>query len=330
MISASNKTESAMTETYGLTAIWQDLEKVEYLSNKGQTKQLVSQAFKSIWLSPVSSLLSLLSIVATLFVLGLCLLIFQNLNTIVSDNAKHLSFSVYLSDRLDSQAQIELVEAIEQFQEVLAVEFWSKERALAEFSKDITSFEGVLEGLKEQNPLPASLELKLKPELQPEYLESLAQRLKDLPGVVHIGYSQELLKQAGKFLEFVKLSAFAIVITLLLITAFVIASTIRLSLLQRKMELKIMRLVGATDRFIQIPCLMEGIVFGLGGAIVSILALWIFYSGLVISTKDLISYIPLLNEIYFLSFINVTLLILIGLVVGLLSSFVASRKIINE
>ena len=142
-------------------------------------------------------------------------------------------------------------------------------------------YAGILEGLKD-NPLPASLEVKLRPQFgRAGNIEDLSGRLERLPGVDEVHYGRRWVAKLKIFVEVIKLVGITVGGLLLFATIFVISNTIKLTFYSRQEELEIMRLVGATDFFIKTPFLIEGLLHGLGGALLaagglSLLMLFLF------------------------------------------------------
>ena len=127
-----------------------------------------------------------------------------------------------------------------------------------------------MEGLRE-NPLPASFELTLKPQFgRSGNIEDLAARLERLPGVAQVQYGRKWVAKLRVFVDVIKLVGVSVGGFLLMATIFVISNTIKLTFYSRQDELEIMRLVGATDFFIKAPFLIEGLLHGLGGALLAV------------------------------------------------------------
>ncbi|MCP3144029.1 cell division protein FtsX [Pyxidicoccus xibeiensis] len=128
-----------------------------------------------------------------------------------------------------------------------------------------------------ENPLPASLELRVPPETRnPAALQALARELRGQPGVAGVDYGEaavERLSAIARALRFGSLVAFAVVLGA---TIIIVAATLQLAIYARRGEIEIQKLVGATDRFVKAPFLLEGLLQGLLGAGVALLGLWAF------------------------------------------------------
>jgi cell division transport system permease protein len=128
-----------------------------------------------------------------------------------------------------------------------------------------------------ENPLPATLELRVPPEKRnPAALQALAKELRAQPGVSGVDYGEaavERLTAIARALRFGALVAFAVVLGA---TVIIVAATLQLAIYARRGEIEIQKLVGATDRFVKAPFLLEGLLQGLLGAGVALLGLWAF------------------------------------------------------
>jgi cell division transport system permease protein len=128
-----------------------------------------------------------------------------------------------------------------------------------------------------ENPLPATLELRVPPDKRnPTALQALAKQLRTQPGVSGVDYGEaavERLSAIARALRFGALVAFAVVLGA---TVIIVAATLQLAIYARRGEIEIQKLVGATDRFVKAPFLLEGLLQGLLGAGVALLGLWAF------------------------------------------------------
>ena len=318
----------ANTESrYGLGAIWRDLEKVSYLTKGGFTLQTLAGAVKTVMITPITALLSVISISAALFLFGFFLLVFQNTSEMLQSASTDFGVSVYLTDKVRPEQRDAIFDSLSELPEVEAVELWTKDKALSEFETVFAEFKGVTEGLAKDNPLPSSFEVTFKPGVSHDRYRALVDQFKETPGVLHVTYEHELLEQINGLMSFIKKSGAAAVIVVLLITGFVIASTIRLALYNRQDELQIMHLVGATAWFIKIPCLFEGFLFGFVGGLVGLISLLVFFVALQQSMLGVTLLTQFADNLEFLSFSRIALVLGVGIAVGLVASSFAARRI---
>lgn len=239
------------------------------------------KALENIWINPFLSLVTLSTIAISMLILGLFSLIYLNVQQSLHQMGGELQITAYLQETISSEQAEVLRSKVADWPEVEGITYISKEQALARFRSQLREYAGILEGLKE-NPLPASLELTLMPQYgRSGNIKELSTRLGRLPGVADVQYGRKWMAKLRVFVEVMKLVGITVGGLLLIATIFVISNTIKLTFYSRREELEIMRLVGATDFFIKAPFLIEGLLHGLGGALLaagglSLLVLFLF------------------------------------------------------
>lgn len=239
------------------------------------------KALENIWTNPFLSLVTLSTIAISMLILGLFSLIYLNVQQSLHQMGDELQITAYLQETISSEQAEVLRSKVADWPEVEGITYISKEQALARFRSQLREYAGILEGLKE-NPLPASLELTLIPQYgRSGNIKELSTRLGRLSGVAEVQYGRKWMAKLRVFVEVMKLVGITVGGLLLIATIFVISNTIKLTFYSRREELEIMRLVGATDFFIKAPFLIEGLLHGLGGALLaagglSLLILFLF------------------------------------------------------
>lgn len=239
------------------------------------------KALGNIWTNPFLSLVTLSTIAISMLILGLFSLIYLNVQQSLHQMGGELQITAYLQETISPEQAKVLRSKVADWPEVEGITYISKEQALARFRSQLREYAGILEGLKE-NPLPASLELTLMPQYgRSGNIKELSTRLGRLPGVAEVQYGRKWMTKLRVFVEVMKLVGITVGGLVLIATIFVISNTIRLTFYSRREELEIMRLVGATDFFIKAPFLIEGLLHGLGGALLaagglSLLILFLF------------------------------------------------------
>jgi len=228
------------------------------------------KALENIWTNPFLSLVTLSTIAISMLILGLFSLIYLNVQQSLHQMGDELQITAYLQETISSEQAEVLRSKVADWPEVEGITYISKEQALARFRSQLREYAGILEGLKE-NPLPASLELTLMPQYgRSGNIKELSTRLGRLSGVAEVQYGRKWMAKLRVFVEVMKLVGITVGGLLLIATIFVISNTIKLTFYSRREELEIMRLVGATDFFIKAPFLIEGLLHGLGGALLAV------------------------------------------------------------
>lgn len=258
------------------------------------------EAIQGIKQNMFTHIVSIGTITFALLTLGIFIITVINLNRIFDDWGKRMQVIVYLDKDANPEEIKKVSERIASLPQTEKTAYVSKEKALTTLKKSLQYQSGILENLDE-NPLPASLEIQLKEEYKnPQSVKAFVAEIKGVDKVSDVEYGQEWLEKFSAFINMVKLVGTSIGCFLLLATVFIISNTIKLTIYSRREEIEIMKLVGATNFFIQIPFFLEGLIQGFSA---SLLSLGILYLGY----KILISKIIIDYSLY-LGFLDLTFL----------------------
>ncbi len=237
--------------------------------------------------APGLAALSAASIGLSLFVLGMFALVTHNLDVNLRDIEGRVEVVAYLRDDVSAQQLEVLQNDVRAFPEVAEVTHVSKFEAMRSAMRELEEFREVFTDL-EMNPLPASIEVRIKPGYQnPESVRRVAELIYLYPFVEDVHYGREWvdkiyqLRRIGGAVAAVLGAAFAIVVIL------IISTTVRMAVLARRDEIAIMRLVGATDGFIRRPFLLEGLITGIAGGTLALLLTYVAYLAVDGSLLDL-------------------------------------------
>lgn len=220
--------------------------------------------------APLLSALSVTTIAFSLFVFGLFGLVTVNIRRTIGTVAERVEVVAYLKRGATIEAVTMAASDIEAFPEVESVRHVTEEEALARARRDLTEFQDIFQDL-ETNPLPASLEVRLKPESRDAAHAGLvAERLKAFAFVDDVRYGQDWVEKLDRLRNIAGAVGASVGTAFALVAIIIIGTTIRMAVLQRSSEIAIMRLVGATDGFIRRPFLLEGLVKGLLGGLLAL------------------------------------------------------------
>lgn len=217
--------------------------------------------------APLLSALSITTIAFSLFVFGLFGLVSVNIRRAIGSVAERVEVVAYLKRGTEITTITVASDDIEAFPEVQSVSYTSERQALARARADLREFQDVFQDL-ETNPLPASLDIRLKPQFRDaRHAALVADRLKAYPFVDDVRYGRDWVEKLDRLRAIAGAVSLAVGAAFALVAVIIIGTTIRMAVLQRSDEISIMRLVGATDGFIRRPFLLEGLIKGaLGGA----------------------------------------------------------------
>ena len=263
------------------------------------------------------------TIALSFLILGIFLVIFLNAKGLMEEWGNRIRVTAYLQDSVNAEQVSRLKRKIGSFKEVQEVGYRSKDDALKALEERLPGREGLLRGLP-RNPLPASLEIQLRPEYQNSPgVQRVVEKLRGAPEVEDLQFGSEWVERFSAFVVLLQILSLGLGGLLLLATIFVISNTIRLNIFARREEIEIMRSVGATGLFIRAPFYIEGVlqgIFGSGLALMMLFVLFHLFSTKVYNPlKELLGNFPL----HFLTAEQSAAVALGGLVLGLLGTQVS-------
>lgn len=263
------------------------------------------------------SVLSITTIAFALFVTGLFGLVALNMRAALSTVAERVEIVAFVYRGTPSQQLTAASSDIAAFPEVLEVSYVSEEEALVRARRDLIEFQEAYQDL-EINPLPPSLEIRLRPEYRDaKHAGDVAERLHGFEFVEDVRYGRDWVERLDSLRQLAGLVGLAIGFAFGLVSIVIIGVTIRMTVLHRAREIRIMRLVGATDWFIRGPFLLEGAIKGfIGGVIAALLCGAVFGA---FEAGDL----GLGMGLTFFGPLEVIFLVLFGVLLGLTGSLVS-------
>ena len=218
--------------------------------------------------APLLTSLSAAMVGLALFVVGLFSLATHNLKLALDTVEERVEIVAYLRDAAGTDEIVEMERALSALPEVMLVEFVTKDEALIKARRELPEFREVMTDLA-VNPLPASLEIELKPGSRtPATVARLAQQARLYPFVEEVQYGQEWVDKLFALRRMGGVTATVLGVAFAVVAALIIGTAVRITIFARREEIKVMQLVGARDGFIRRPFLVEGAITGaVGGAL---------------------------------------------------------------
>ncbi len=264
--------------------------------------------------APLATLITILTVALTLVLLGIFILIVTNLSNVFQRTYHQVKLEVFLSPAITPTERQQLTQEITQLPEVAMVTYISPQAALKAFE---ATFGSDLVTVLDENPLPPSLEVSLKPEIKNiQVIDHLVSVLGKMPGVDNVFYQREIIHFLLYYYRIGLILAAIVGVVFILITIILIFNTIRLTIHGRRHIIEIMQLVGATNFFIKGPFLVEGILQGILGSLLA--------NGFIFGLQQLvgrISPIKLTIPPYFYG-----ILLLSGVFLGLIGSYFSVNR----
>ncbi len=298
------------------------------MSARAQAAYFVRTALGSMARSPFVHVIAVASLALALFGYGVARLASGQLDALVHALGGEVEFTVYLAEDAPDEQVAQLEAALLQRTGGTAQRV-SPAEALGRLAAGLGDHGRALAELTD-NPLPWSLELKLPVEArEPAALADLAARVRQLPFVADVDYGAEALERLtllSRGLRLAMLVAFALVF---LTTVIIVSATLQLAIFARRDEIEIQKLVGATDRFVRVPFLLEGMLQGLAGGALALLAAFLATRLLAGDSGQAVAFLRLSGGLSVdwgrLALEQVSL----GVALGLLGSFVAVARFLR-
>jgi len=269
------------------------------------------------------SLASVMVVAVSLYLVGGVLLGRFAVNRFLDLQTEQLEVQVFLTGDVSEDERASIRADLEQMTEVQTVVFESKQEAFNRFKQLFRDQPGIVENT-EPDALPESFRVKLK---DPQQFEIVRDRLQGRPGIEEIRDYRSLLRQFFGIVNDIGRIGFVLVLLLAASAAMIIGTTIRLAIFARRKEIGIMKLVGASNWFIRVPFMLEGLVHGVFGTLVAV--------GLLLATRPL--FVRAADHINFLN-VSVTIseilaygawLLVGGVLLGTLGSLVGLRRFLE-
>lgn len=281
---------------------------------------LIREGFRSIWSNRIMSIASICVLVSCLVLTGAAELISVNIEKEVDSVGKTNETTVYIKDGVSDLEAVYIGKNLEKLDNITSVKFYPKEDAINEFKDSLP--EAVFENVNgDNNPLPDAYIIAMD-DLS-KYDQTIDAILK-VDGVDSINNRSELARKLTDISNLVSYISLAIVVALTIISLFIIANTIRTTMYSRRFEISIMKSVGATNAFVRLPFVVEGMVLGFISAVIGTGVLYVVYEGVMSAVNSFvkISTIPF-SDVY----LQVGgIFIVAGVVIGAFGSFISMRK----
>lgn len=288
----------------------------------------LKQAFIQVFRNRTMSFASIFSITAMLLILGLFFVLIVNIN-MASEAARqeYDTVQVYLLDTTTYEQAETMVSEVKGLRGVSDATYLSKEDALKDWKSDWGESAYLLDSLS-SNPLPNSIMVKVE---TLETSDAVVENLRAKDGVEDVKYYKETVEKLVKITNAIQIAALIIMIFLVVVSVVVVSNTIKLTVLARAREIRIMKYVGATNWFIRGPFLVEGIVIGMISAGIAVITISFVYGKIVdLIGQDLFLILstPMVSK-SFLTTNLISIFLAIGISIGACGSIVSMRRFLD-
>ena len=287
----------------------------------------IRDSFKSVFRNFSLSLASISCITITLIVVAVAIILSINVTNFTKIVERDVTIVAFLDVDITEQEKDDVYDQIIALDniEMSNVEFIDK----MDISKDMMASSDVFDSImgewtKEESPIQDTYQIKVT---DINLINKTAEEIKDIENVDIVKYGEGMVEQLVSVFNAIRKGTYIVVLALILVTAFLIANTIKITIMSRKREIEIMRLVGASNINIKIPFIFEGLILGMLGAVIPIVITLYGYTAIYdhFGGQLFTNFIKLVEPTPFIYYTALALL-LIGMIVGMIGSSRAVKK----
>ena len=292
-------------------------------------RYLFKEGFKNTWTNRMMSFASICVLLSCLVLIGSASMMFLNVESVIDRIEDENVIMVYITDGSDDAAIKDMGTKLKNIPNVAEVEFVSKEEAWADQLKTMEDAQAkFFTEISTEIPLPDAYKVTVK---DLDGFAKTVKEIKKLDNIDTIRQNTDLAKKLDTISRGISIIAVVIIAVLFAISLFIISNTIKLTVYSRRLEISIMKSVGATNSFVRLPFVVEGVIIGLLSGVLSLGVVWGVYDLAVNQFSDLFSTMGIAP----LNFANYALEMLgafvaIGVVSGVGGSIITMRRYLNK
>ncbi len=295
-------------------------------SSGGSIGYLTKEGFRNLRVNKLMTIASVTVLFSSMFLMGIAFMLYRNIEAIVTDIEQENVILVYIDDNSSSVETVNLKSDIMAIENVATCDFIPKDEAYESILRDMGEVSDYLRDLGE-NPLPDAYRVTVRD------MSRFTQTVEQIKGLNNVMRTRENSDLAGKLAsakQAVTYVSLVIIALLFIVSLFIISNTVKITMFSRRLEISIMKSVGATNRFIRWPFIVEGVLIGIISGVLSTLAIWGVYVlgiryltaavGIAGKGVDIKEYLPLLLGAF----------LILGIFTGIFGSASSIRKYLKE
>lgn len=284
---------------------------------------LIKEGVKNVWTNRIMSIASVCVLVSCLLITGSAVLLSMNVSNLVEKVGDSNETTVYLKDDLSKVEAVYVGRDILKIKNINKAEYYSKDEAIKEYKEKLG--DEVFENLKDDNPLPDAYKVSME---DLSKYDKTVESIMKIKGVDTVSNRGDIARRLTDINDLIRTLSIWIILVLTVISLFIISNTVRATMHNRRFEISIMKSVGATNAFVRIPFVVEGILLGVIASVISTVALIFLYDGIMNIVSSIIPFtpMPISSVIIYVSLIFVAA----GIIIGALSGFISIRKYLKK
>ncbi|MEK2647151.1 cell division protein FtsX [Bdellovibrio sp. BCCA] len=281
------------------------------------------------WALKVSTLVV---VTACFVVMGSTLLLSQNFKNLLTLWGEDVQMTVYLSQDLSDKGRQEIEEKIKATGKVGEIKLVTQEKALGDFRSQLASYAPDIAQDEELLKLiPSSFQVRLADNVsaaeQTQVLSSLSSQIKGLQGVDEVSYGQDWVEKYAALVTAIQTTMQLLGFVIVIAALFVISNAIRASIQNRKEEIVVLEMIGATSSMIRKPFMMEGAALGLGSSTLAVVLCFTLFVGIKNLLVTKLSFLQIGEHLLFISPLMIAVFIIGGTCLGALASYLCVRRL---
>ncbi len=285
---------------------------------------LIKEGIRNIWSNRMMSLASIGVLVSCLVLTGAAVMVSLNVWSVVDKVSESNVTTVYMDLKADDQKLKSAEEEMKSLSNVTKVSFFSKEEAIKDY-KDVVGEKVFAKMEGEGNPLPDAYKVTMA---DLEKYDETIKEIQAIDGVDTVSSQTDVADKLTSLNKIVQMMSVAIVCALIIISLFIISNTIRMTMYARRFEISIMKSVGATNMFVRIPFLMEGMIIGALSGVVALFGLMGIYDLIVEALQYIVPFTAVQFNTVMWQFLGV--FIVAGVFVGMLGGLISISKYLKK
>lgn len=290
---------------------------------------LIKEGFRSVKINKLMTIASMGVLICCMLLMGCSVLVSSNTTNLLSKIEEQNVIMVFMNDNATREMTDSAKAQIEKLENVKEVVFISKDEAWNNQLKEMNASQReFFENYADQSPLPDTLKVVVN---DMTGFDGIVKSIKKMDNIQNIRENSQLAQKLARLRQAVNIVCIAVVALLFAVSVFIISNTVRISMFSRKLEISIMKSVGATDGFVRTPFIVEGMVIGLLSAGLAELMVWGIYE---LAIKELSSMLSLFNTGFVdfgeLWWILLIAFVILGVATGVGGSFVSMNKYLKH
>ena len=234
-------------------------------------RYLVKTGVKNLWNNRMMTIASVGTLIACLLIVGFAVLFSINVDSIVEYMGQQNEIVVFMELDTPEEYMSVMKDDLAEMDGLGTITYISRQQAFEDYKAKLGDKADILDGMEDDHYLPASFRAKI---LDPEKVDILMTSIRRMDYVNEVQAPTDLAKTLVSVRKMVNTLGGAVIAALVAVSLVIITNTIRASVFNRRKEINIMKYVGATNSFIRIPFLVEGVLLGVIAAVIAYLAIW--------------------------------------------------------